>query len=395
MKKRLLTLIVIGLGISLLTARAASTSDIPATTDKNLPGQQFAQTISLITGVAISPLMGVGVVGAWQYFHARTPEQKARLPWFANPWFWVPALLLVAACFVKDSAGVALPAVLKKPFDVAETIEHKISGLVATGAFVPIAAAIFHSTSGSGDGAGLSAAGLAAINLSWLYNSLMVPVAMAAFFIVFLASNAINIIILLSPFTVFDAALKAFRTAIIASIVVSSWANPWIGAAWALIIIAFCYLIAGWSFRLSHFGLVFVWDFVTRRGNRFTPDQTANKMFLGRKIAKVPARSYGKLSRDEKGRLVLNYRPWLVLPARTLALPEARYAIGKGAFFSEIFQLDGNSERIALLLPPRYRSHEEQLVAIYGFVDVRPTGLHAVWQWVKSLFGGKTPTTAA
>jgi len=229
MKKRLLTLIIIGLGISLLTTRA-STSDMAATTDKNLPGQQFAQTISLITGVAISPLMGVGVVGAWQYFHARTPEQKARLPWFANPWFWVPALLLVAACFVKDSAGVAMPAVLKKPFDVAETIEHKISGLVATGAFVPIAAAIFHASSGSGDGAGLSAAGLAAIDLSWLYNSLMVPVAMAAFFIVFLASNAINILILLSPFTVFDAALKAFRTAIIASIVISSWANPWVGA---------------------------------------------------------------------------------------------------------------------------------------------------------------------
>jgi hypothetical protein len=394
MKKRLLSLIVIGLGISLLTARAA-TSDLAATTDTNLPGQQFAQTISLITGVAISPLMGVGVVGAWQYFHARTPEQKARLHWYANPLFWVPALLLVAACFVKDSAGVAMPAVLKKPFDVAETIEHKISGLVATGAFVPIAAAIFHSSNGSGDGAGLSAAGLAAIDLSWLYNSLMVPVAMAAFFIVFLASNAINILILLSPFTVFDAALKAFRTAIIASIVVSSWANPWLGAAWALVIIAFCYLIAGWSFRLSHFGLVFVWDFVTRRCNRFTPDLTANKMFLGRKLAKVPARSYGKLSRDEKGRLVLNYRPWLVLPARTLVLPEAQYAVGKGAFFSEIFQLDGDSERIALLLPPRYRSHEEQLVAIYNFVDVRPTGLHAVWQWVKSLFGGKTPTAAA
>jgi hypothetical protein len=394
MKNRLLILIVIGLGISLLTTRAG-TSDLAATADKNLPGQQFAQTISLITGVAISPLMGVGAVGAWQYFHARMPEQKARLPWFANPWFWVPALLLVAACFVKDSAGVALPAVLKKPFDVAETIEHKISGLVATGAFVPIAAAIFHSSSGSGDGAGLSAAGLAAIDLSWLYNSLMVPVAMAAFFIVFLASNAINILILLSPFTVFDAALKAFRMVIIASIVISSWANPWIGAAWALIIIAFCYLIAGWSFRLSHFGLVFVWDFVTRRCNRFTPDLTANKMFLGRKIAKVPARSYGKLSRDEKGRLVLNYRPWLVLPVRTLTLPEARYAVGKGVFFSEIFQLDGDSERIALLLPPRYRSHEEQLVAIYNFVDVRPTGLHAVWQWVKSLFGGKTPAAAA
>jgi hypothetical protein len=393
MKKRLPIFAIVVFSMCLLTARAGTTN-APAPAEKDSPGQQIAQTISLITGVAISPLMGVGAVGAWQYFHARTPEQKAGLPWFANPMFWAPALLLVAACFVKDSAGVALPAVLKKPFDVAETIEHKISGLVATGAFVPIAASIFHSSSGGGGGAGFSAAGLAAIDLSWLYNALMVPVAMAAFFIVFLASNAINILILLSPFTAVDAALKVFRTSIIASVAVSSWANPWIGAAWALIVIAFCYLIAGWSLRLSHFGLVFIWDFVSRRCNRFTPDPAVNKMFLGRKIDKVPARTYGRLSRDEKGRLVLTYRPWLVLPARTLRLPEARYAVGKGAFFSEIFQLDGDSERIALLLPPRYRSHEEQLVAVYNFVDVRPSGLHAAWQWIKSLFGGKTPAAA-
>jgi hypothetical protein len=394
MQKRLSILIAISLGLSLLAARAGTTN-APAILDKNSPGQEVAQTLSLITGVAISPLMGVGVVGAWQFFHARTPEQRAKLPWFANPLFWVPALLLVAACFVKDSAGVALPAVLKKPFDVAETIEHKISGLVATGAFVPIAASIFHSSSGNGGGAMWSTAGFAAIDLSWLYNSLMVPLAMVAFFIVFLASNAINILILLSPFTAVDAALKAFRTSIIASIAVSSWANPWMGAAWALIVIAFCYLIAGWSLRLSHFGLVFVWDFVTRRANRFTPDPAVNKMFLGRKINKVPARTYGRLSRDEKGRLVLHYHPWLVLPGRTLVLPEAKYAIGRGVIFSEILQLDGDSERIAFLLPPRYRSHEEQMVGIYGFVDVRPTGLRAAWQWVKNLFGGKTKTTAA
>jgi len=394
MKKALPVLIALFLGWSLMAAHAG-TANAPASTDKNPPGQQVAQTLSLITGVAISPLMGVGVVGAWQYFHAHTSEQKAKLPWFAHPLFWGPALLLVLMCFVKDSAGVVLPAALKKPFDVAETIEHKISGLVATGAFVPIAAAIFHSSNSGGDGATWSAVGLAAIDLSWLYNALMVPVMMVAFFIVFLASNAINILILLSPFTVLDAGLKAFRTSIIASIAVSSWANPWLGAVWALIVIAFCYLIAGWSFRLSHFGLVFVWDFVTRRCNRFAPDPAVNKMFLGRKIDKAPARSYGRLSRDEKGRLIFHYHPWLVLPARALVLPEARYFVGHGAFFSEIFQLEGDTERLALLLPPRYRSHEQKLVGIYGFVDVRPTGLHAAWQWVKSMCGGKTRTEAS
>src|SRR5450631_3187544 len=301
MKNSLIALLVLCLGFSLVTANAATST--ASTTSNNNPGQQIAQTISLITGVAISPLMGVSAVGAWQWWQAKTPEQKAKLPWFANPLFWIPALLLVTACAVKDCTGIVLPPLVKKPFDVAETIEHKISGLVATGAFVPIAASIFHA-SGNDHGAALSSLGFAAIDLSWLYNALMVPFAMAAFFIVFLASNAINILILISPFGVVDAALKAFRTSIIASVAITSFANPWVGAAWALIIILFSWLIAGWSFRLSHFGLSFIWDFVTARCNRFLPDPTANKMFLGRKINKVPARTYGKLSRDAQGNLV-------------------------------------------------------------------------------------------
>ena len=49
---------------------------------------ELAQTISLITGVAISPLLGTGAVGAWRYFQVKTPQERANLPWFAQPWFW-------------------------------------------------------------------------------------------------------------------------------------------------------------------------------------------------------------------------------------------------------------------------------------------------------------------
>jgi len=391
MKTSLTALLILCLGFSLVTAHAATSS--AAAPANNNPGEQIAQTISLITGVAISPLMGVSAVGAWQWWQAKTPEQKAKLPWFGNPLFWIPALLLVGACFVKDSAGIALPPLVKKPFDVAETIEHKVSGLVATGAFVPIAASIFHASSND-HGAALSSLGFAAIDLSWLYNALMIPFAMVAFFIVFLASNAINILILISPFGAVDAALKAFRTSIIASVALTSFANPWVGALWALVIILFSWLIAGWSFRLSHFGLTFVWDFMTRRCNRFKPDPTVNKLFLGRKIDKVPSRTYGRLSRDDKGNLVVKYRPWLVLAERTLTLPATQYAAGKGVFFSEILQLDGDNARIALLLPPRYRGHELELVAIYGLNGVRDTGLLAAWSWVKSMLGFKTQIPA-
>jgi hypothetical protein len=386
MRKTSLLLLVAGLlWLPLSLPAAISTSK---NTDPNPQAKKLAETVSMITGVAISPLMGVGAVGAYDWFKAKTAEEKANLPWFANPMFWIPALLLVGACFLKDTAGIALPTVLKKPFDMAETVEHKISGIVATGAFVPIAASIFHSPN-SPDGASLAALGFAAIDLHWLYNALMVPVAMVMFFIVFLASNAINILILLSPFTTVDAALKGFRTTILASVVGTSVVNPWMGAAWALIIVLFSWLIAGWSFRLSHFGIVFIWDFFTGRRNRFHPDPKLNKMFLGARILKTPTRTYGKLSKNEKGELVFNFRPWLVLPPRSIILPPGSYEAGRGVFYSEILHIEADTAKTVILLPPRYRGHEEEVAAIYQLAGTRDVGIRAAWAWFKSLFGGK------
>jgi MFS family permease len=370
-------------------ASAATTVEPRPSTKATTPGVELANAISVITGTAISPLLGVSAVGAWKYFHAQTPQQQAKLPWFAQPWFWIPAFVLVAACFLKDTLGLAAPRLLKKPLDVADALGHKINGLIAVGAFVPLIAAVFQS---SEPGAFLSGSNgfLAAIDLSWLGNSILVPVAMLAFFLVFLASNAINVLILLSPFAVVDAALKGFRLLVLLTVTVTAFANPWLGAVWALIIIGIAYFIAGWSFRLSHFGLVFVWDFVTIRRNRFMPNQSANQMFLARQINKVPARSYGKLLRDEKGSLVLRYHPWLLLPERVLVLPEGRYALGKGLFYSQIMKEEGQGLTAAMLLPPRYRGHEEALVSIYGLAGVRDAGLRAAFRWLKDLLGFKS-----
>ena len=392
MKRLVFLAVTVAFGLSLLCPPAAAAAEAK-TAANAMPGREIAQTISMITGVAISPLLGVSAVGAWKWMEAKTPEQRARLPWFANPLFWVPALLLVAACFAKDTLGTAAPTALKKPFDVAEAVENKVSGLVATGAFVPIAASIFHAP--GADAAALSSAGFAAINLSWLYNAIMVPVSMIAFFLVFLASNSVNILILLSPFTTVDAALKAFRLFLLSTVTVTAFVNPWIGAAWALIIILISYLIAGWSFRMSLFGTIFVWDFFTRRRKRFMPDKVANKMFLARRIKKVPARTYGTLRRDRHGNLVLTYRPWLVLPARTLTLPEGKHEAGRGLLYSEILRVEGDDAKSVLLLPPRYRGHEEELVHIYGFAGTRDIGLRAAWQWLKGMFGFRSRPQAA
>ncbi len=376
---------------------AAACATVPVTcpsTNASTPGTELAHAISEITGVAISPLLGVSAVGAWKYFHTETQQQRAKLPWFAQPWFWIPAFVLVTACFLKDTLGMTAPRLLKKPLDVADTIEHKISGLVATGAFVPLIISVFPSAEPE---AALHRSNgfLAMIDLSWLGNGLLVPVAMLAFFIVFLASNAINVLILLSPFAVLDAALKGFRLLVLLTVTATAFANPWLGAIWALIIIGIAYFIAGWSFRLSHFGLVFVWDFVTLRRKRFQPEQIGEPDVPCPQINKVPARTYGKLLRDEKGSLVLNYRPWLVLRERVLVLPEGRYAVAKGLFYSQIMKVEGQGLTAAMLLPPRYRGHEEELVPSTALAGVRDAGLRAAFRWLKDLLGFKPQPQAA
>ncbi len=367
-------------------AWAAAPAATTPSTNAVTPGTELAYAISEITGVAISPLLGVSAVGAWKYFHARTPPQRARLPWFAQPWFWIPAFVLVTACFLKDTLGITAPRVLKKPLDVADAIEHKISGLIATGAFVPLVIAVFPTAEPEAALRGANGF-LAAINLSWLGNGVLVPVAMLAFFFVFLASNAINVLILLSPFAVVDTALKGFRLLVLLTVPATAFANPWLGAVWALIIIGIAYFLAGWSFRLSHFGLVFIWDIVTLRSRRFVPDPSANRMLLAREVNRVPARTYGTLRRDEKRHLVLQYHPWLVLPKRTLTLPEGDYAIGKGLFYSQIMRVEGRGLAAVMLLPPRYRGHEEALIPIYGLTDVRDAGLRAAFRWLRETLG--------
>lgn len=389
MKKSLSLLVA---ALFFLAGFSALAESAPAATSYKAPGTVMAQQISLLTGIAISPLFGSSAYGCYLWFQA--PEgQKTNLPWFAEPWFWMPGLLIVAVCFIKDTAGNALPTAIKKPFDVIEAFEHKISGLVATGAIVPFVMMV---TKDSGaPQALLSSMGFAAADFSWLYNILIIPISMVAFFFVFLASNAINILIILSPFTTVDAALKGFRLALLGTVAGTSLANPWIGAAWALFIILVSYLIAGWSFRLSHFGLVYVWDFFTFRSKRFRPKPALNRMFLGRRIYKVPARTYGTVGRDDQGNLVMKYRPWLLLAPRVLVLPEGEYAVGKGLVNSEIMKIEAEKTRTIFLLPPRFRGHEEELAKVYGLTDVRPIGLSAAVKWLKEFFTGKEqPVTA-
>lgn len=395
-KKHNWLLIALVLCLALIAVHAAQTPAPAKPAAKSAPGMDIAQTVTTVTGVAISPLLGTSAYGAFKWFRTDA-SQREKLPWFAQVWFWLPALGVVGAVALKDAGGVVVPTALKKPLDVAEALENKVSGLVAAGAFVPIVASVFGSDAVKEAVAGNAM--FAALGVSGIFNVLMVPFAIIAFAVVWLAAHAINMMILISPFATVDAGLKAFRTFLLSTVTVAGFANPTVGLVWSLVIIVASYFLAGWAFRLTVCGTQFIWDYLTFGRTRCKPGAAGNTMFLAREIDKVPIRTYGTLARNAAGELVFTYRPWLLLAPRTLVMPKAAYAVGKGVFHSEIVTVNGEEHAAVFTLPPRYSTHEDALSQVYGWgatTDVGiVAGLKAIGRFIGELCGfGAKPATA-
>ena len=375
------------------------------TTPKSKPGDvpsaglELAKTLTQVTGIAISPLLGVSAVGSYQWFEAHTPEQKAALPWFASPLVWVSGLLLVAVCAFKDSFGAMIPPGMKKPFDVIETVENKISGLVASGAVIPVLVSALSKQMAHGQSAalleqhahlgGLAFLHLGAFDSAWLLNLIMVPLAVAVYAIVWVASHAITVLILLSPWGAVDAVLKGARTALLGLVTATAFIDPVVSVTLSLVIILLAYFVAGWAFRLTVFGTVVCWDFFTGRRHRFTPLADGNLVFTARELGVVPVRTYGRLCMAADGGLTLRFKPWLVLPERTVAVPREGLVVGRGVFYSEVLGHDlvTDKGRTLLLLPPRYLGHEELFARTYRISGTCEVGLRRAWSWFKEALG--------
>lgn len=407
--KRYTPLVALVLCLSLLSLPLlAQSAAKPEAKTAKTPGLELAALATQVTGIAISPLLGVSAIGAYQYIRAGTPEAKAGLPWFANPGFWVVGILVVGATALKDGLGATLPPGWKKPLDILETIENKASGLVAAGAVIPslvtFGSKLIMDSAGLGATVELHTTGLAmlpvaAFDTSWLLSLLMVPLSVVVFGVVWLSGHAINVLILLSPWGAIDATLKGLRTSLLGLVTATAWIDPVVGATLSVIIIVLAYFTAGWAFRLMTFGTVFCWDFFTLRRRRFKLYADGNKLFTGSAFEDVPARTYGRLHRSADGALTLRFRPWLVLAEREVPVPREGLVVGCGVFYSEVLGHDPKTDknRTLLLLPPRYLGHEELFARTYHIQGTCEVGLRRAWGWIKEAigFGAKKPAPVA
>jgi hypothetical protein len=397
--RRLLVLALLALvSTSPLHAVEPASTSVPAKLKESmlLPGVSLSQGISEITGVAISPLLGVSVMGVWTYYKTE-PHLRHRLPWYCHPGVWGTGLSLILLCFLKDFLGTAAPPLVKKPLDFLELFENKLSALVATVGFVPLVAlAMAHFNQESPQAVTeLADSGLAVMPVASLIDFgvhtpwISIPVAIVAFAVVWLSSHAINVLIALSPFGIVDAGLKLVKLGLIALVAGSTLIHPYAGAAVSLILILIGMLFAGWSFRLTLFGTLMGRDFLLNKRAIPTDLEAGVKGFLARRTQGVPVRTLVRLKQDAAGRPVLTYRPWLLLPERRLPVPEASMIICKGVLHPSMAHRPDEASaslRSTLILLPRYRRLEDHIARHFGCQEVVDgallRGFKAMRQWL-------------
>jgi len=385
-------------------ARAAETpAEDPTSPDSRHfdAGEELAKTVTLVTGVPISPLLGVSALGALRYF--RTPEAlRPGLPWYARPWFWGGGLALVFLFAANTTIGAAVPG-LKKPMDFVEEHENKLSALLAT----PIVLLEGHRLLERAgllarfdlpQGPRLAEAGLAALGgvdaaVAPLVQLGLGVLSIFCFATVFLAFHVIQVLIALSPSALLDMVLRAFRVGMLALVAVATGLHPYLGAAIGLTLLFFSWLIAAWSFRLSVFGSVISWDFLSGRVGGADPARARLRAFSGKGLPGVPVRSYGELERGDEGSLRFRWRPWLLLPRRAVELPaEARLGLRRGAVSPSLYRSGVVREPLVARFPPRFRGLEEGLAARLGVSEVTDgrivRGFKAAWRALRDLVSG-------
>jgi hypothetical protein len=381
---RLLLCLMLGLS-ALLPAAGQETAKA-----EYVPGVTLSQGITEITGVAISPLLGVSSVGAWRYWNTPTAE-RAALPWYAQPWAWGTGFALLSLCFLKDSLGTAVPGILKKPFDMVELFENKASALVASTAFVPLIAEemVKHFQSGREvvvPKASIFDPGLASLDAAWL----MVPLAVVAFLMVWVCSHAINVLIILSPFSTLDALLKLMRTGLLVAVSLAYVIAPWLAAAFCLVIIAVAAWLAPSALRLAIFGARYAADILLpgRGRRRATPEQP-HAFTLGR-VAGLPPRTGGRVVLLDDGTAAFRCRRWCVLDEITIPLPHGPRHVEKGLLSPLLVHRAGERDELKVLVfLPRYRGQEETMAEHLKLQGVRDhallRGIGALKEWVKGM----------
>lgn len=396
--------LVLGLSLALLAAAASAQAPMPTrdtTRDTHAikllsDAERLAKSISSVVGTAISPLVGIGLIGSWGWLYA-SEAARPELPWYNQPWAWGSVMLLVLLVALKDTLGGLLP-LAKKPLDALELIENKLSALVA----LPI---VIHAFMGgmsvqdrASAGKALSslvpvahASGGAAAAIDGASIGVIAVLSAIVFVVVWMTGHVVNVLVLLSPFGLLDSLLKLARFAILGAVFATAALHPALGVVTSLAVVIVSLVLFGWSFRFTTLGTLMAVDVLSGRHDDPALERRGLRVFTCAGHPALPVRTMGRIRRDGDV-LEFRYRPLLVLPGRVLhlPLPPARYEIGQGLLTPTLVEPRGDGNYALLLrFAPRYRLQVPGLRAKLGAGGVRDLSIHrglaAMWSFLSGL----------
>ncbi|HBI15309.1 MAG TPA: hypothetical protein DDY20_07320 [Desulfobulbaceae bacterium] len=390
MNKGLRTMPVLAvLSLFLLFAAPGQAAEKPSssTTSRLLfNGELIATEISKVTGCAISPILGISVLGAYTYYTTPASE-RGRLPWHAAPQFWVPLLVILLGIILKDSAKVALPKIIMTPLDAAETLLEKNTSAVlalivlltsitgkgldqlrlTASSFTPSIPASAHAAAETAQQAGPNLAGVLELGALILILTVMYAV-------VWIVSQSFNILIFLCPFSSLDLLLTLGKNSVLALLLGAFLLHPFAGLLVALAIVLVSFFFFAWSFRFMLFGTLIALDLLRGPARTLPADAREVRAFSCRYLKEVPAMSYGLLRRQGET-LVFTYRPWLILRPHTVSLPEgcAAYSLSRSTLSALLVrgQKTGGGHTAVCRLRPCYNSYEQGIAEMLGLKGVR------------------------
>jgi len=371
-----------------------------------LNGEVIANEISKATGYAISPILGISVLGAYTYYTTPAAERH-RVPWHARPVFWAPLLAVLLGIILKDSSKVTLPKIILVPLDAIETLLEKntsaVLGLLViissitgrgleqlqlTGAGgVPFSPAAAHAAEGANAAASVAAAGTVELAILTLIVTLV-------FTLVWVVSQSFNFLIFLCPFSWLDLLLTTAKNSVILLLAGAWLLNPFLGLAVSGVIILTCLVLFARSYRFVIFGTICTADILLRKSRQQAFATTGLMGFAGSLFPGVAPLSYGSLTINEAV-LVFRYRPWLFLPQRIVITPfrNDRCVVGKGTL-SPVLLAQGDKQGMELTLfrlRPRYTSHEQRVAELFSFIGVRDVAfgksIREGYRWLKDQLG--------
>jgi hypothetical protein len=397
--RRWLLLPVVLIAVVLLVAARTAEPDEPTQALKS--GESVTKALATVTSTAISPLVGVSVMGAWQYFKTPGPR-RSQLPFFDHPYFWAPAMMLLLLIFIKDTFGGFAP-LIKKPLDAIEVlfVNHASLILIVFPVVMNQVARVMGFTSLKGlfayvfSGPVVYAATAQTAGVHHAFSTATAVLYMIVGFVVtgvvWLFGHCFDVLALISPFPFVDFVLKAIRNVIFAILLGTSIISPHMGLLLSLVIIIVSFVMFGWALRLAFFGSLFAWSLLEMLllEVQEKPSREHGVRAFSAGVKGISKRTYGKLSPGEDGSLVFAYRRLLFGPEKRVVVGRANsFAVGKGVFHPTVVEPIESAEkhRVVFRLLPTYRGAEEEVRACLDCLAVQDLrfgkGLRSFWKFL-------------